>query len=161
MRRIVVFALLLFVVMSFCFADISTWEKGYYVDDFGDKTNHAYIQSDVVVISPSNYEWDKQYCYILIDSERVSFYFGKTSYRNWIIKTKTPDGLVSTYEGELDPCGRIYLESDSFDRLFIGDALTGCRVIANPDNIYAHEKYDFGTVYLPKYKLKEVQPDFI
>lgn len=153
-----------------CFANVSTWTKKYYVDDFGDPTNQAYLLSESIKIKHGSYSWDEQYCSILVDDNGVSFKIGTVYYTEWTIKTKTASGETHTFKGELGTStGRVLMSNysplySSYTQqkvdTFISDILQGSRVILMPDNPYTSDKYDFGTVTLSLEDLKQVRPNW-
>ena len=168
MKKIIYVVLALWVIfIGNIYADISQWKINYFVDEFGDITNHAFLDSESINIYYGSYAWEDQSCKILIDDTCVSFYLGRTFYQDWIVKTKTPDGNTNTYYCDLDECGRVYMRPYNskhkmyvdVDR-FISELLLGSRVIAYPENKYSKDKYDFGIVSLKLEDLRKIRPDF-
>jgi len=154
-------SLMLFICTFSCFANISTWDIGYYVDEFGDKTDEAFLHSETINIKYGNSKWETQDCRILIDDKYVSFYVGDTYYNDWIIRTKTPEGEIHSYKFIFDGSSRrLYSYYQSEVVGILNDILKNSRVIAVPDNKYSTDKYDFGIVSIDLETLISIRPDF-
>ena len=161
MKKLLVVFFVALCVFS-CFADIAKWEKGFYVDDFGDPTTEAYLVSERIPISYGPYAWDDSRCRILVDVKYVSFDLGETVfYNDWTIKTKTPSGTTHTFSGVLERGnGRVYISGVTDTLMFLKDIVEGSRLIMMPNNPYTSDKYDFGTVTLSLEDLKQVRPNW-
>ena len=158
---------LLFIFVGYIFADASQWQIGYFVDDFGDITNEAFLASEDVRISYGSYAWEDAHCRILIDKKYVSFYLERVVYDEWIVKTKTPDGETHTFYCNLEDNNRVYMlpynsthnSQVDIDK-FLSDLVLGSRVIVYPENKYSKDKYDFGIVSLKLEDLRKIRPGF-
>lgn len=151
-------------VLSLLVYALFAWNVGYYVDDFGDKTEDKYLISDRILIEYGGYSWEKEYCQIIMDEDSVGFRVGETFYKDWTMKTKMADGTVHTFLCQLKNNGIIYIDDNAFpykrSTTFILDLLEGCRVILSPNNQYAKDKYDFGTMKIEPQDVDIIHPEW-
>ena len=113
MRRLVVLLSLLFVCLSYCFADISKWTKQNFIDDFGDATESYYLQGVA-----------EDQSVIIIEKGRIGFILpAYLYYDKWTIKTKALDGTINECPGK-----RINNSSITItDKFYVDLFLTGIR----------------------------------
>ena len=158
--------LITLVVLLLGVSVFASWSKNYYVDDFGDKTDIPYLTSEFINIKYGEYSWENESCRILIDEDNVSFSIGKTYYDEWTLKTKNASGEIHNFRCKLSSStGRLFINDYSSSgykntKVFLSDLLVGCRIVLTPNNQFADDKFDFGTMSITLEELRQVRPNW-
>ena len=128
MKRVISFALVLCLLIPFgtgALAAEANWEVSYYVDDFGDPTDNAYLRgvfsgtfsntatssSPLTVVVYYNLDY-AVFSFRLLEYDDVPATYTSSEAENIVFKIKTADGVIS--EGTLsgsEPNGDLFLRN--------------------------------------------------